>query len=149
LEQAEVWYDRSANAEHAMWFTVYAVEGWRPIGYANLRDVDFQHRTATFVLTIGEPADRGKGYGTEATRLLMDHAFLALGLHNLWLDVFAFNEAGRRAYEKAGFREIGRRREAHAAGGRQWDVILMDALASEFDSPVLRRAFQDGRPSTQ
>jgi RimJ/RimL family protein N-acetyltransferase len=118
---------------------IYETASWRPIGFANLRDVDHEHSTAEFGITVGDPADRGKGYGTEATRLLMDYAFTALGVRNLWLDVFEFNAAGIRAYEKAGFRVIGRRREAHFAGGRLWDIIFMDCLAEEFTSPVLSR----------
>jgi hypothetical protein len=48
------------------------------------------------------------------------------------LVVYKFNLSGRRAYEKAGFRECGRRRQAHLMGGRWWDVIYMQCLASEF-----------------
>lgn len=49
--------------------------------------------------------------------------------------------AGRRAYEKAGFREIGRRRQCVWMGGELWDEIYMDCLATEFTSPVLSRVF--------
>jgi len=60
--------------------------------------------------------------------------------------VFEFNLAGRRAYERAGFREVGRRRQGHRMGGRRWDVIYMDCLASEFTSPVLGRVFVPDLP---
>jgi RimJ/RimL family protein N-acetyltransferase len=40
-------------------------------------------------------------------------------------------------YERVGFNEAGRLRESWRLGGRQHDVVLMDILASEFDSPVL------------
>jgi len=61
------------------------------------------------------------------------------------LTVLEFNRAGRRVYEKAGFRECGRR-EAHRRGGKWWDVISMDCLASEFASPVLARIFVADEP---
>ena len=91
---------------------------------------------------IGEGAYRGRGYGTETTRLMLDYAFTALGLHNVFLTVNAYNYAGIRAYEKAGFREFGRRRQCKMRGGRRWDVVYMDCLATEFSSPVLTAIFE-------
>ena len=44
-------------------------------------------------------------YGTEATRLVLDYAFTALGLHSVMLTCYEFNLAGRRAYEKVGFHD--------------------------------------------
>jgi diamine N-acetyltransferase len=136
-ERAAQWYERSAADQDRMFYTVYETGSWRAVGFCVLRDIDYYHGTAEFGLTIGNPADRGKGFGTEAVQLLLDVAFTALGLQNVQLVVYEFNHAGRRAYEKAGFREIGRRRQAYFMGGRHWDVIYMDCLASEFSSPVL------------
>ena len=66
-------------------------------------------------------------------------ALPAWGLPNIDLTVFSFNERGLRAYQRAGFQVIGRRREAHRLGGRAYDVIYMDCLATEFVSPVLHQ----------
>jgi hypothetical protein len=44
-----------------------------------------------------------------------------------------------RAYTKAGFREIGRRRGAVVTLGRRYDQVLMDAVAEEFTDSVLAR----------
>jgi RimJ/RimL family protein N-acetyltransferase len=96
------------------------------------------HRTAELGIVIGEPDCRGKGYGTEATRLILDYAFSALGLHNVMLRVFAYNEAAIRAYLKAGFKEIGRRREAHRQGGVAYDEVLMDCVSTELSPGVVR-----------
>jgi RimJ/RimL family protein N-acetyltransferase len=113
-------------------FTIYALPDLRPVGVANLRDWGTPHRTAEFGITIGDPADRGRGYGTEATRLILRWAFADLGVHNVWLDTVSTNPGAIRAYEQAGFREIGRLREARHFGGRVADLVLMDCLATEF-----------------
>lgn len=134
------WYDRAATDHQRMWFTIYEARTWRALGMCILRDIDLQHRTAEFGMTIGDRADRGQGYGAEAVQLLLDVAFTGLGLHNVQLRVFEFNHAGLRAYQKAGFKEIGRRRRAQFMGGRFWDVVYMDCLAEEFSSPILGRA---------
>ena len=119
-------------------FAIYERATMRPIGTAGLRDVNYAHRTAELGMSIGEADCRGKGYGTEATRLLLDYAFDALGLHNVLLTVFSYNERAVRAYRRAGFREIGRRREAHRIGQRAFDEIFMDCLATDPREPLLR-----------
>ncbi len=132
--------------EDAAWFTVSESESSRPIGFSGLRDIDYRNRSAEYFITIGEGDARGKGYGTEATILTLDYAFTALGLHNIFLDVFEFSLAGKRAYEKAGFKEIGRRRECEMMGGRLWDAIFMECLSTEFESPVLKDIFKPDTP---
>src|SRR5215207_254518 len=119
-------------------FTIYALPDLRPIGIANIRDFVNPHGTAEFGITIGDKADRGQGLGTEATKLLLDYAFTVLGVHNVWLDTPAYNAGAIRAYEKAGFREIGRRRGARTLAGTRYDVVLMDCIADEFVPPAMR-----------
>ncbi len=110
LEQEEASYARLTAAGDAAFFTVYERTAWQPVGTAYLADIDHRHGRAEFGVLIGEPAARGRGYGTETARLVLDYAFAALGLHSVMLTCYEFNLAGLRAYEKAGFREFGRRR---------------------------------------
>ena len=119
-------------------FALYALPELRPIGIANIRDFGNPHGTAEFGITIGDASDRGQGFGTEATRLLLDYAFTVLGVHNVWLDTPAYNAGAIRAYEKVGFREIGRRRGARTLAGTRYDVVLMDCIADEFVPPATR-----------
>jgi RimJ/RimL family protein N-acetyltransferase len=127
-------------------FAVYEAASWELVGMTGLVHVDHVNRTAEFLIMIGEARHRGRGYGTEATRLLLDHAFLGLGLANVLLRVFEYNLAGIRAYEKAGFRRIGVRRRSKLMGGRLWDTVLMEAVAEGFASPVLGGVLVPDRP---
>lgn len=128
LERATRWYERIASIDDAHWFTIYAIATWKPVGMTWLSNIDTHHGTAYFAISIGDPTARGKGYGTEATRLMLDFSFHRLGLHNIALNVFENNPAGIHAYEKAGFTEFARIREAYMSGGRRWDDILMEAI---------------------
>jgi RimJ/RimL family protein N-acetyltransferase len=141
MEQEEALYAELSAASDMAFFTVYERASWQAVGTTYLTDIDHRHRSAEFGVLIGEAIWRGKGYGTETASLMLDYAFTALGLHSIMLTVYAFNLAGRRAYEKAGFREVGRRRQSHWMGGQYWDEIIMDCLATEFTSPVLSRVF--------
>ena len=144
LEQEAAWYEARADGEAR--FTVYERATWTPIGNTALRGIDHRNRSAVFGILIGEPSARGRGYGTEATRLVLDYAFTALGLHSVLLTCAAYNLAGQRAYAKAGFREVGRRRECRRLGDRLWDEVDMDCLAPEFSSPVLGRVLVPDDP---
>jgi RimJ/RimL family protein N-acetyltransferase len=61
-----------------------------------------------------------------------------LGLHNVLLSTYGYNERAVRAYTRAGFRVMGRQREAARLGDQVYDVIFMDCLATEFRSPLKR-----------
>jgi diamine N-acetyltransferase len=139
LEQETAWYEQAAVDDDRTGFTIYERATRRPVGNCGLHEVDLANRRTVVGIMIGEPDARGRGYGTEAMRLLLDYAFTVLGLHSAMLTVFEYNGAGRRCYEKVGFREMGRRRESRWYNGGFWDEIHMDILTSEFTSPVLRK----------
>lgn len=128
-------------------FALYEVVDWRFIGIAGLFNLDHANRTAEFFILVGPANTRGKGYGTEASRLVLDHAFISLGLASVRLGVFSYNPAAIRAYEKAGFKHAGVLRQNKMMGGKLWDTVLMDAVADEFDSPVLARVLVADEPA--
>jgi RimJ/RimL family protein N-acetyltransferase len=74
----------------------------------------------------------GRGYGTDAMRIIVGYGFRELGLHRIQLGVAAFNPAGIRAYQKAGFTEEGRQRESILHDGRWYDSVLMSILDHEW-----------------
>lgn len=118
-------------------FTVYDLDDLAPVGTALLVRVNHHAGAAEFGITIGDR--RNQGLGTEATRLVLDWAFTVMGLHNVMLVTFSWNLPAIRAYTKAGFQEIGRRRGAVVTMGQRYDQVLMDAVAEEFSESVLAR----------
>ena len=146
IEERMQWFEEQAQSDDAHWFTIYQLDPIRPVGTTDLFAIDQRYGIAQFGMLIGEADARGIGLGTEVVRLMLDYAFIALGLHNVMLTVSEYNLAGRRAYERAGFKEFGRRREADMIGGRRYDEIYMDCIATEFDSPVLASIFVPDQP---
>ena len=140
-EVAQAWYQRTSQEEGigGITFTIYERVTVRPIGLTYLFDIDYFSQTAEYGIMIGEKDCWGKGYGTEVTALMLDFGFTGLCLHQIRLRTVSFNARGIGAYTRAGFRLVGRWREAHRFGGRAYDIVLMDCLASEFASPVLHR----------
>lgn len=142
-EKEQEWYAGASVRENDPMFTIYEKATGRPIGNTGV-EFDFRNRTGNFGICIGEADCRGKGYGTEVTRLMLDFAFTAHGIHNVMLTVYEFNRGAFRCYQKAGFKEFGRRRECLYMGGRMWDIVYMDCLASEFESPLLAKELTAG-----
>ncbi len=104
----------------------------RLIGTCALSQLDPDNGSALFHITIGEKDTWGRGYGTEATQLMVDHAFGTLGLHRVALAVFEYNERAIRAYRRVGFSVEGRAREAIWRDGRYWDELHMALLDSDW-----------------
>ena len=85
--------------------------------------------------TIGIALGReylGRGYGTDAMRVIVSYGFREMGLHRIQLSVAPFNQGGVRAYEKAGFVVEGRYRESVWHDGRWYDEVLMSVLDHEW-----------------
>src|SRR5690349_15653553 len=77
IERVEGFFKRFNGSTGEAWFMIFDLESGRPIGSTGLRDIDERHGTAEYAISIGEPDARGRGYGTEATRLMLDYAFIA------------------------------------------------------------------------
>lgn len=125
-------------------FAVHDLASGTAIGICGLDHVNIRNGTAEFSILIGDGSFRGAGYGTEATRLLLAYAFDVLGLNNVWLQVSSNNHGAIRAYEKAGFRTIGIRRESVLIGRQLIDDVYMDAIASDFERSELDTLMQTG-----
>ncbi|MFX0063860.1 MAG: GNAT family N-acetyltransferase [Candidatus Hermodarchaeota archaeon] len=104
------------------------------LGRGLLFNLDQVNRTAMIGLFIGEKDYWGKGYGQDASKLLLDYAFNLLNLNSIMLGAFSFNKRAIRCYKSIGFKEIGRRRQAKIIGRKTFDIVLMDMLAEEFHS---------------
>ena len=146
LSEAERVWDSFFALPDTIAFGVYERATWRLVGATILFHVSHIDKTAEFGIIIGDTNAQGKGYGTEATRLTLDHGFTAMGLRNIILRVFEYNLAGIHIYEKVGFRHMGVRRKSKLMGGRFWDTVYMEALADEFESPVLGEILVPDQP---
>jgi RimJ/RimL family protein N-acetyltransferase len=98
-----------------------------------LMNIDHLNRTAETGIFIGKKNYWNKGYGEEALELLMDYSFQYLNLRNIMLTVYSFNERACACYQKIGFKEIGRRRNALVRENKEHDIIYMDLLNTEFN----------------
>ncbi|MBV9794096.1 MAG: GNAT family N-acetyltransferase [Actinobacteria bacterium] len=121
-----------ANDGDAVGFSVVALDDPQPlVGSVSMFGISAKDRSATIGIALAREY-MGRGYGTDAMRVIVAYGFRELGLHRIALTVAPFNAAGVRAYEKAGFTEEGRHREAVWHDGRWYDEVLMSVLEQEW-----------------
>jgi len=124
----------AAEASEIVEFAIETHDG-RHIGGCTLRGFNRVSHAAEFGIAIGEADYRGKGFGTEVTRLVLKIAFEEFNLNRVWLHVNEDNPGAWKAYEKAGFVKEGLLRQDTYVGGRYYNSYIMAALRSEYENP--------------
>jgi RimJ/RimL family protein N-acetyltransferase len=127
------WYATRNDQPDRLDLAIVDKSSARCVGEAVLNEWDPDNRSCNFRILVG-PAGRGRGLGTEATRLIAGHGFEQLGLHRISLEVYSFNPRARRTYEKAGFRAEGILRQSLRYGEDWIDATVMSILAGEWST---------------
>ena len=113
-------------------FAVHLEGEDEPVGVVSLTNINETNASADLSVILGATEDRDRGTGTEAIRILLRYAFEDSGLNRVGLSVFEFNEPAIHTYEKLGFKNEGRLRQAIRRDDDFHDAILMSILAHEW-----------------
>jgi RimJ/RimL family protein N-acetyltransferase len=81
---------------------------------------------------IGERDYWGKGYGTDAMRLMVGYGFGELNLRRITLSLHSYNERALKSYQKVGFQIEGHVRGEGLRDGLRYDGIYMGILREEW-----------------
>jgi len=114
------------------YFAIRAREDDRLIGRATLYWIEWANGNGLLRLGIGAAADRGKGYGTQALRMLLRFAFAELNLFRVAANVPEYNEAAIGLLKKFGFTQEVCRRSALERDNRRWDLYMFGLLRDEW-----------------
>jgi len=113
-------------------FQIRSLEDNRPVGFIGLDGTAFPHGEMFVGIGLGERELWGKGFGTDAMKVILRFAFQELNLRRVSLNTFEYNPRAIRSYEKAGFRYEGRARKYLGREGKRWDLIYMGILREEW-----------------
>ncbi len=127
------------EAAHRAWVERLAADpdrhGWiitregSPAGLLTLTGLDGPHRRAEWNWLVGDAEARGRGVGRAAQVLGLDRAFHELGLHKVFAEVLADNDAALKAQAAAGFRREGYLPGHVLMAGEPRDVVLLGMTA--------------------
>ena len=132
-EQHQKWFKAIQEPKNSLVLSVRRNEDRALVGLVQLVHINRVYSNAELRIRL-DPAQLGRGYGTEATKLLCQHAFRDLNLHRVYLHVLASNSRAVRCYEKAGFTVEGQLRDHAFVDGCYQDFVVLGILASEFES---------------
>lgn len=129
-------------AEHDRWFEaaladprrrywIIEVDG-RPVGLANLYDIDRQNRKTGWAYYLADPDLRGKGVGAYVEFWVIEHVFGEAGLSRLWCEVLVENEAVWKLHESFGFQREALFRQHVWKSGQPRDVVGLGLLAEDW-----------------
>ena len=128
---AENWYATRSDHDDRLDLAIIERASGRYVGEVVLNELDTDNCSCSFRICLVGPRAFGRGFGTEATRLILTHAFETAGVNRVELEVYAFNPRARHVYEKAGFVHEGTKRQALRWDGEWVDAHMMAALADD------------------
>lgn len=130
--QIETYIDDISHDATRVQFGIFLQENNHLIGDIAIMDMDNpKNRSGSFRIAIDSEL-AGRGYGTEATQLMLGYGFGMLNLHRIQLDVYTINDRAIHVYEKVGFKREGILREAHYYNYRYYDTVIMSILEDDY-----------------
>ncbi len=138
--EREILEEKALQQEPA--FSIVDTKTEKLIGSCDLHNIDYINSTAEIGIMIGDKNYWNRGFGVDATNLLLDYAFNVLNVTNVMVMVDGFNERALRCFEKVGFTQIGRRRSSKNLAGKRYDVVYLDILAEGFESPFVVKTIE-------
>jgi len=128
-EAIEKEVDESKKLFH---FTIRSKADDRLLGFVRIEWIEWTHGTGNLKMAIGDQADRSKGYGSEAIKLMLRYGFQELNLYRLSAIVGGDNPGALRFFTRHGFVEEVRRRKALLRDGQEYDMLNLGILREEW-----------------
>ena len=125
-EQELEWFNFIYSSPNDMVFAVVAKKDRIYIGNCGLHKIDWQQKTCEFGIFIGEQSYWDKGYGTEATRAIIDFVFKNLKLEKIRLLVYEYNPRAIKVYRDCGFVIEDVLKKDHLYNNIYWDTYAME-----------------------
>jgi RimJ/RimL family protein N-acetyltransferase len=124
--------EKREEQEQAFRFMIRTMEDDKLIGQVSLWVNSWTHSEAWLGIVIGDRDYWGKGYGTDAMRLIVQYGFMELNLRRISLALHSYNTRALKSYEKVGFKMEGTMRGEVLREGKRTDSFFMGILREEW-----------------
>lgn len=132
LEDERKWVENLSASNDIYSFAIETLGDEKYVGGCGLNSIDWKNSVAVVGIFIGDKNYWGKGYGTDAMKVLIKFIFEQMNVHKIKLNVYSFNERAIKSYEKCGFKVEGVLRQEIFRDGRYYDEIIMGLLKEEY-----------------
>lgn len=126
------YYQSLENSQSDIFLAIILKEDDRHVGNVGLHRINYFFRTAEIGILVGEKDCWGRGLGTQAVKLVAEHAFLRLNLNRVFAGAVKENIGSIRIFEKAGFQREGLARESYFCEGNYRDCVQLGFLRSDW-----------------
>jgi RimJ/RimL family protein N-acetyltransferase len=128
---------RGMEPECLIYKAVKVPEG-KVIGHIELDRINRGEKTAAACRVLVDPAEQGRGYGTQMMEKILDIGFEELLLKKIYLSVFTYNERAIQCYRKVGFRIETLIEKRWKAGNTYWNSYRMSIHATDWRNRKLK-----------
>lgn len=125
IKDLKKYIQKQIDDPNAIFFGIFDKKNNAHIGNIKLEPINWRKKRTEFGILLGNKDYWGKGIGTEATELIVQHAFNFLGFKKVALSVIATNKRAIRVYEKVGFKVVGVKKESLNHDGVLYDDVIM------------------------
>ena len=125
MDELLEYYHHMTTTPNNVIMAIVDTETDRHIGNVALNNINWINRNADLGIMIGNKEFWGRGYGTGATKLMVQYGFNTLNLHKIWLGVHTCHTVAIRAYQKAGFKIEGEFKDNVFKDGKYHDTLRM------------------------
>jgi UDP-4-amino-4,6-dideoxy-N-acetyl-beta-L-altrosamine N-acetyltransferase len=119
---------KNSNSGKA-WIIIYDS---KPIGLAQLSNIDYTNKTTEWGFYIADETIRGKGIGSVSLYKLIEYVFEEMNFDKMRTKLLENNNIAKKLYEKFGFKEEGKFEEKLIRNGKEINVFLMILLKKDW-----------------
>lgn len=122
------WINFHNNNDSEVLLVIEDTAAAKLIGHVGLYKIDKVAKKTEYGILISDDDSRGKGYGSKATKLMVDYAFHTLGMHKVTAEVLSENLPSISMFKKCGFSVDGCLRDDVYKNDKYYDVLCMSIL---------------------
>jgi RimJ/RimL family protein N-acetyltransferase len=132
LHEEKKWFEALTAMGSTYKFAIEVIDSKEFIGGCSINTVDWKNGVATIGIFIGNKNYRGKGYGTDAMKILIHFIFMQMNINKICLIVYSYNEAAIKCYKRCDFQIEGVLRKEIYKDGKYYDKIYMGLLRDDY-----------------
>lgn len=126
------WFESLSATKDTYTFAIETLIDKKYIGGCGVNKIDWKNSVAEVGIFIGDKSYWGRGYGTDAMKVLVGFVFQQMNINKIKLNVYSFNERAIKSYLKCGFVKEGILRQEIYKDGKYYDAIIMGMLKEEY-----------------
>lgn len=117
------WIEKQASNQETLRCIVEVIDEKKAVGTVILSGIDYKNGNAEIHIKLTADEGRGKGYGSDAIKTIVQYAFEELRLHCIYATVLEYNAVSAKMFEKCGFEKEGILKERVYKNGTYIDMI--------------------------